>query len=332
MIGVSDRIKKYLRIIERKIAAFVQSYFSLVVFGWIILLAGLVYTSRNQIAAAVIGTGPFALYYLYEEIVKNPRLEVIDEEIKYRKLFGTSSSDIMEGICPIIEVYLEIENRGRKTAEDLQVDYKINGRRLKARWNDGHPVENIDLNPNGSEEAVLARFVPDTEVLLSIAGEIERAIYVEQMHQVSNTSLEGSIEDESDEVLVESYEDMMDKTEIVLTDKFRSLDEDKHSISPIDFRQMSIHFQVPYSKSHEETMMRQKDDDPKRSYWFIGRHIEPEMQTEVDVVLNARNWSSENETLQIDLKSAVEDGEWVPRQSRFKDIKKKLDDLGWKNR
>ena len=392
----TNKIKTtYRRLIDTIIYS-IRKLFPIVILLWAIGLAALWNAGYGEVAAASLGAGPFALYYMYEELVKCPNLTT-NTGIYYRKGFGKSTNTPYKFVYPVIDVLVDVENIGRVSARKCTAQVSLdNDESYRARWDTGRPQEEIDVHPGSNHDLMVMRIIPREETMRNIASDLEDIIFLEDISKDYFNAIEAlsemdlSFEEDQgerdsqlsefeDEQIEESessgveVEDIKTKlpsnsfTELstgkgredanptlfdrhlqqnlhlrasppfspeegaILNPDFRSISRDDTLTDPVEIGGCKLDIQVPYPIKHEEAMLAQEEKDSSRVYWYIGRHISPKPEYDIEITISSED---EHDSLlidKIDIREALEDGFWEYDEARYQSLRGELHRSGWKN-
>jgi len=270
---------------------------------WILLWIGLVVVlfreGMTDIASAAVGAGPLTLYYVYEEIGKQPVLS-IDRGIQYQKSLFVDTKDDRHRVYPVIDVIAEVTNVGPSTARDCFCQFTVgNGTRYSGRWSGGRDTEEIDIHPGKTEQIRLLRLVPTMDSLEKI-----------------NSTL-GS---------------MGTRTEV--RDIFAPLEDsrnpyDSDAVEVLGFR---FYVQAPLPEEAEISRLSRKGRNPQERRDFFGVHIDPDSDLSISAKFGAVDWKEKRDFSSVNIETALEKGEWDDQDPDFQKLREALNSEDWKNR
>ncbi|KOX92813.1 hypothetical protein AMS69_10145 [Haloarcula rubripromontorii] len=152
--------------------------FVFLIIGWLALVGFFWDSGNRELGAAAIGAGPLALYSFYDEVVNQPVLTV-SGPITYEKsvvrgyVDGPTLTEHLntqqpvllnepiETVYPIINVNVEVKNKGLSTAESATTRVLTElVEPFFARWGDEANEQSISIHPGMSRTLTLMRITP----------------------------------------------------------------------------------------------------------------------------------------------------------------------------
>lgn len=340
-MGITDTFFAYVALaydrIRGSIVNLIRTYYPLLIVVWLSVVTWGWTNGEGNLAAALIGAGPFALYYIYEELVKCPEIRV-SSNIKYRKKFIRKTTNNPETLYPIIQVYVEVENAGRLTLKNAVGNVTLgSGVRYKGRWNSGRPMESVDVNPHSESELLLMRIVPKSEDVRRIVDSIDDLTHIYDIRALEPDEIEDEAQQPKSQnaypiVETENGFEPLSDYEFALRPTFRGIAYYEDEYPSIGIGGFQLNAQVPIPIQHEEAKMAQLQMDHSRVYYYIGRGIDTEKEYSVKLCISGENWGMDTDLGTINLETALNEAPWYDTDPKLQSIRREMDQYGWTNR
>lgn len=299
MIETARSLNWVYRRVTDFLVSFTIRYFVVWIGLWIVGLAVLWMSVSTELAAAAFGAGPFVLYYIYDEVVKRP-LFVPVNGLQFEKYVKVDNPTDPEIVYPLINVYAEIENKGKVTAKECFFRYEFDSpETYKGRWGGGTDRETIDIHPGAVERALIMRIVPEEDS--ESIDEIKRAV---------NRS--GA-----------TYE---------VAERFLPLTATHKRFDPIEVLGFQLHVQVPVSEDQELAYIAEQGMAPTERTDFIGQYIDPDQTFKPKLTFGAEDWKTTLAYDELTLEEILEEGMWETKDERFDSLRQALHWAGWESR
>lgn len=288
--------------VEEVSKRFVLNYYWVLVVVWAVAVGALMRYDQPELAAAVLGAGPFILYSLYKGIVDKPHIEA-DGEVYADKLllhYEEKTDSQTKGktyVWPVIEILVSIKNVGKQTARGCHPRVRLNDANFFARWTDELYKEKMDLHPGWSREIILMQLVPTQESLRPI------------IHELGNTSF------------------VVDRGPFLFLEYGSST-----GVSPNSLFGESMHIQRPMEASVERSVYERLETDYQDERRFIGMPISEGPRHNVVVNFSAEDWFGTVDFGQIDIENlllGIEEKEWQISSSEFQSVVDTMKSCGW---
>jgi len=286
------------------------------VLGWSVLIIGLAHLGYDQVAAAGIGAGPLALYYIYDEKVKQPRISLPDgRQITFKKRILTPEGGIPEGapedrgnsrkdyVYPVIDVCLNIQNTGNVTAKQCYASVEIDGaHQCYARWGTRIQDQYVDAHPGHVNHITLLRILPAES-------------------EGQNLFLDSSLlSDEDSEREFILYRDLPELTDL----------RDSYLGQSTKIGDLDCQIQCPVRREVDEMGLISRNRDVKTRAAFFGNDIRPKSRYNLEIRFGAEHWDGPSCEIDIDVQNATE-GIWIDTQETYEDLRRVLAERRWKN-
>lgn len=284
--------------VEAHLRPYLLRFFYILPIGWFLLIFGLLQFNRLALASAVVGAGPFVLYYLYQHYVDIPYVRVCEEQVYFDRRFREETNeDEIECIYPFIEIATSLINIGNTTARNCYVRVSIDhpDTSFFTRWTSELYEPSLDLHPGWEREIVILQLIPSPESL-------------------------GIIDERLDATL----------TCDVDMEPFHSFYYDyDESVSTIQVNEFPMIVQRPMHPRAEEHRLETENLTNEDVPRFLGVNIDLPEEIHVSLDIAADDWSTSLDMGTIPLDDALSESDWLDDPKDPEDIEQIMREIEW---